>query len=421
MTDSMEGIAISAENLGKMYKIYARPRDFGLELITRRCRHQPIWALRDVSFQVRRGELVGVVGRNGAGKSTLLKVLAGTLDHTCGTVAVRGKVVAILELGTGFHPECSGRENIFLGGLCLGMSRKEIESKVERIVAFSELGSVIDRPFKTYSSGMQARLTFSTAISVDPEVLIIDEALAVGDALFADKCFQRIREIASSGATVFFVTHNIEQISHLCTRAMLLHDGRLVFDGEPRRVCYEYDLLLQKDRSAEVTPRGAAPLFTMESEGADTSALKGFVIDVDVLDGAGNPVSELHLGQRYVTRIRVGFNQDVESFGVGFRLETVAGLVVSSASTVLSGMRASAHAGDVSEVRFSFVSRFGSNQLVISCGLSEIIGSSFVQLHSRKGAKVITTRGADHFGGLMDLGATIEVHTVQSALRPAID
>jgi lipopolysaccharide transport system ATP-binding protein len=275
-------LAIRVRDLSKVYRLYDRPADVFWELLTRRPRHKEFWALRDISFDVNRGEVVGVIGRNGAGKSTLLKILAGTLDRTTGTVEIRGKISAILELGTGFHPEYTGRENVFMGGMCLGMSRAEVESKLGWIIDFSELAEVIDRPFKTYSSGMKGRLTFATAISVNPDIFIVDEALATGDNFFVSKCLRRIKEICESGATVFFVSHSTDLVKRLCHRALYIDKGRLLNIGDAREVCSLYDVL-QLELASEVNDRQSA------RQGMKIESPAVAILDVKPLGPGGKP------------------------------------------------------------------------------------------------------------------------------------
>jgi lipopolysaccharide transport system ATP-binding protein len=257
-------VAISLRGLHKAYRVYNHPRDMMLEVLTGRQRHRDFVALDDVSFDVHPGEVVGLMGRNGAGKSTLLRIVAGTLDATGGVVDTRGRIAAILELGTGFHPEYSGRENVYLGGLCLGLSRSEIDRRFDEIVAFSELEAFIDQPFRTYSTGMQARLTFSVATCVDPDILIIDEALSVGDARFQLKSFDRIREFKRRGKSILVVSHSINQIVGICDRAILLERGKVVVDDEPNKVGQVYhELLFGSQQAGAVT---APPMERTESQ-----------------------------------------------------------------------------------------------------------------------------------------------------------
>ena len=243
-----ESILIQAQNLAKAYRIWETPsaRLKGPFLdslakgfpkssaihrgLARRASksYRDFYALKDLSFSIRRGEATGIIGRNGSGKSTLLQLIAGTLAASKGSLEVNGRVSALLELGSGFNPDFTGRENVFLNGALFGLSRSEIQAKFPEIEAFADIGDFIEQPVKTYSSGMMMRLAFSVAVTLQPDILIIDEALSVGDVFFTQKCFQRIREIVSHGATLIFVSHDMGAVQNLCDRALLLHQGSLV-------------------------------------------------------------------------------------------------------------------------------------------------------------------------------------------------
>lgn len=238
-------IAIKVEGLSKCYQIYAQPHErlkqFVLPRLQRLVGHQPsqyfrdFWALKDVSFEVRKGESVGILGRNGSGKSTLLQIITGTLAQTSGSVETCGRISALLELGAGFNPEFSGRENVFLNLALHGMSKEQIEDKFEAVADFADIGEFIDRPVKTYSSGMYARLAFAAAIHTDPEVLIVDEILAVGDAQFQQKCINRLYRMLDDGVSVLMVSHDAYQVRSICTRALLLQRGmQLLFDSSDK-------------------------------------------------------------------------------------------------------------------------------------------------------------------------------------------
>jgi lipopolysaccharide transport system ATP-binding protein len=238
----MSDVAIRANNLCKVYHVYVRPRDRLMQMVAgwRRNYFTEFSALHNASFEIMRGEAVGIIGRNGGGKSTLLQIIAGTLYPSSGTAEVRGRIAALLELGSGFNPEFSGRENVYLNGKILGLSKQEIDDRFNDIVDFSEIADFIDRPVKTYSSGMFVRLAFSVQVFSQPEILIVDEALSVGDIFFQQKCFNHIRELQRKGTTLLFVSHDMVAVRNICTRALLMNHGHLEFDGAPEEAVSRY-------------------------------------------------------------------------------------------------------------------------------------------------------------------------------------
>ncbi|MBW4446676.1 MAG: ABC transporter ATP-binding protein [Spirirestis rafaelensis WJT71-NPBG6] len=236
-----EEIAISLKNVSKCFKRYARPVDRLKELLLPgKSRADKFWALRDINLEIPKGQTVGIVGRNGSGKSTMLQIIAGTLTPTTGEVQVKGRVSALLELGSGFNPEFTGRQNVFFNARLLGLSQREIENKFDEIAGFADIGDFIEQPVKTYSSGMFVRLAFAVAVNVEPEILIVDEALAVGDVVFQHRCMRRMRALMDSGVTTLFVSHDSGAIKTLCNSAVMIHDGQIYTTGLPNAVIIEY-------------------------------------------------------------------------------------------------------------------------------------------------------------------------------------
>lgn len=264
---SSDNIAIRVSNLSKCYQIYENPHDRLKQFVLPRFQRltgQPVkqyfrdfWALNNVSLEIRKGETVGIIGRNGSGKSTLLQLICGTLTPTNGTVETRGRIAALLELGSGFNPEFTGRENVYMNAALLGLSKEEVDARFDDIVAFADIGEFIERPVKMYSSGMAVRLAFAVQSQIDPEILVVDEALSVGDAKFQAKCFDRLKKLKDNGTSILLVTHSGEQIVTHCSKAVLLDNGSQVEAGEPRRVVNRYmDLLFGRERKQIETDAG---------------------------------------------------------------------------------------------------------------------------------------------------------------------
>lgn len=324
-------IAISVSNLSKAYKIYSRPVHMLLEALTGRRWHREFWALKDVSLNIRKGEVVGFLGPNGSGKSTLLRIMADKLDYSSGDIKVHGAVTALFELGTGFNPELTGRDNIFQVGLYRGLSMKELNRKFDDIVEFSELEAFIDQPVKTYSNGMKARLAFSTAISIDPQILMIDEVLAVGDEAFSAKCSERMRDICESGATVLIVTHSTAYVSRLCDRAYYLEDGHILAEGRATDVCRMYDERMLA-RNAKRAAEGAVK--NLSRSGADDQEKIELAIEDVRFESPRMPDSRVVIvGKPLRISFEIVSSQDMDDITVGIQfMRSVDNIYVASIS-----------------------------------------------------------------------------------------
>lgn len=284
--DELE-IVVQAKGLGKAYQIYHRPHDRLKQMLwgSKRQFFREFWALRDVDLELRRGQTVGIIGRNGSGKSTLLQMICGTLRPTEGQVMINGRVAALLELGAGFNPDFSGRDNVYLYGSVLGLSRQEIDAKLDQILAFAEIGTFIDMPVKTYSSGMYVRLAFSVAINVDPDILIVDEALAVGDGRFQHRCMARIKQLQDEGVSILYVSHDAEGVKRLCNHVLVLQDGRVVNEGKPLHMSNWYLALMTANYDLEKLARIEA-----ETRKYDDSSQSVEPVDEPDAQPAGTPI-----------------------------------------------------------------------------------------------------------------------------------
>jgi lipopolysaccharide transport system ATP-binding protein len=427
-------IAIRVDDVCKHYLTYERPEDRlrqmilpkiqrGLGLPVRQ--HYKVFeAVQGVSLTVGRGETVGIVGRNGSGKSTLLQMICGTLQPTTGNISVNGRIAALLELGAGFNPEFTGRENVFLNAAILGLTRGETEARFADIVRFADIGDFINQPVKTYSSGMYVRLAFAVAINVDPDILIVDEALAVGDEAFQRKCFARIEDIKNGGGTILFVSHAAQSVVQLCDRAILLDRGEKILDGNPKTVISQYQRFVNlpteqaepvrdeiramdgwagpsRSASAPVAPAAAdpAPAPASPPEDGDSDGdydpsiishsrveyeNRGATIDnIRITTPAGRQVNVLHAGQRYVYEYTVHFDREVRNVGFGMLVKTIQGMELGGATTGFSDrLRLPlAQAGSVHRVRFALQWSLTPGTYFLNAGVTGSVGDDFSYSH----------------------------------------
>lgn len=439
---------IVANGLSKLYRIYDKPEHRLTELIggklsaitgrTHKTYHREFWALRDISFSIDKGETVGIVGSNGSGKSTLLQILAGTLTPTEGSALVKGRIAALLELGSGFNPEFTGRENIYLNGSILGLSRKEIDDRFDRIAAFADIGKFLDQPTKTYSSGMAVRLAFAVQAQIDPEVLIVDEALAVGDAKFQAKCFERIKQLKSNGTSILLVTHSTEQIVTHCSRAILMDTGRLIEQGDPKKITHLYlDRLFGVNRKAAAAPQAVDDIaealppepakkhFGLKNEDVfytrpnynpnefrwGDGAAK--IFDFTILDSQGRSNAIAYPSN---TDIRIEtlihFNTDIVRPIFGFTVKTKEGVTVygiNSESQEVAAIAQLGQRGTSQVVEVQVRCALAAGDYFISLGLASVIGGEIVPHDRRYDSIHIQIMPDKSFHGLANLNGSIRL------------
>ena len=415
--------ALRVNGVSKQYRTYARPGDRLKETLTRGRlrRHKEFWALHDVSFELTKGDIVGIIGPNGCGKSTLLQIIAGTLEPTQGEVWHEGRISALLELGAGFDPEFTGIENVYMNASLLGFSRRETDALLPQIERFAEIGDFIHQPVKTYSSGMYVRLAFAIAASVEPDILIIDEALAVGDAVFQHRCLRRIKELHERGTTVLFVSHDVAAVRALCSRAILMSHGRIISDGDPSDVLNRYqEIVMERERAfeaesaalAEVAPAEAAsfePLtFTFRHGNRDAE------IVLAELSGANDRRAEIvETGAPLTMKIAARFTNDLADPVFGFLIRNRHGISAYGTNTheqklVLGAVRR----GEIVEVSFAFNCWLGIDNYSISCAIHSSEGEAYDWLDGVRFFRVTSLRVTE---GIANLNATASARRLNSA------
>lgn len=381
-------IAIKVENLSKCYQIYDQPHDRLKQFLVKgRKFYREFWALNDVSFEIRKGETVGIIGRNGSGKSTLLQMICGTLNPTSGSVQTHGRIAALLELGSGFNPEFTGRENIYMNAAVLGLSTEETDARYDRIVEFADIGSFIGQPVKTYSSGMMVRLAFSVAIHVEPDILIVDEALSVGDAYFQAKCAKMIQGIIAAGSTVLFVSHDTASVKSLCSRALLLESGRSQYLGDVNTAVEKYYSALiesqRVDRGPEEAVKQTAAVASEYTDGVESfQSMASFqriqngvaeFINVALLNESGQMIDVVDFGQTVVLRQVVQVHKSVPSLGLAYHIRDKNGQDIIYSDTGIEGNRhlVDVEAGSVHVIEWTFTAHLREGHYSVSSMLAE--------------------------------------------------
>jgi ABC-type polysaccharide/polyol phosphate transport system ATPase subunit len=426
--------AISLRGIGKKYRISpSRSSRLGEVLSFGRAkRSHEFWALQDVDLDIAPGTTLGVVGRNGAGKSTLLSIISGVLRPTTGEVRVEGRLSAIFGLGAGFNPLFTGRENAMLSGLILGIEHGEMLERFAEIEAFADIGEFMDQPIKTYSSGMRSRLGFAVAINVEPDVLVIDEALSAGDSAFKKKAIQRMYDLRDSGSTVLFVSHSMGMVKRFCTEAVLLHKGRLVTTGSPEEVVDHYEEMVSKSKEmkeARTSELDEQLDYEIEHEDEDDTPTKddglgapnprglaggAEILGLELLDENGHPADALPSGATLTVRVRLRYEEDMEDSTLSIALQSErAGLEIFSTDTVLEGAPLGRKdKGEQATVDFTFAMPFGPGVYKVDASLTnpQAEGSDVARTQNAATLEITREGALAPVRGLVRLPAKVEIH-----------
>lgn len=429
----METIAIKVQNVSKMYKLYDKPTDRFKEALglSKKQLYQEHYALRDVNFQINKGETVGIIGTNGAGKSTMLKIITGVLNPTMGDVEINGRISALLELGAGFNMEYTGIENIYLNGTMMGFSEEEIQSRLDDILSFADIGDFVHQPVKTYSSGMFVRLAFAVAINIDPEILIVDEALSVGDVFFQVKCYHKFEEFKKLGKTILFVSHDLGSISKYCDRVILLNKGVKKAEGASKAIIDLYKQLMTKDENAVELdkPKEAVKssrhsvqnaqnvqdgqwkqYMTNNPQFLDYGEKHAEIVDYAILDYRGEITSNIEKNTEFTIKMKVKFHKNLQEPIFAFTIKDLQGTEVTGTNTMYEDIAVGAvKDGEERIVEFKQNMNLQGRDYMLSLGCVGFFDNKFVVYHRLYDVCDIHVISDKNTVGFYDMNSTVKI------------
>lgn len=417
MESKMSEIAIQVKHLDKMYKLYNKPSDRLRETLGLKVPVREHYALRDVNFQVERGETVGIIGTNGSGKSTILKIITGVLNPTAGEVTVNGRISALLELGAGFNTEYTGIENIYLNGTMMGFSREEVDARLQDILDFADIGDFVYQPVKAYSSGMFVRLAFAVAINIDPEILIVDEALSVGDVFFQAKCYRKFEEFKKMGRTILFVSHDLSSISRYCDRVILLNKGVKMEEGSPKQMVDMYKQLLvgqdpaKAEENKETQKENWSEQFQVNPNMLEYGSKLAEIVDFAVLDENGLCTNTIEKGSSFQIKMKVVFHENIQEPIMAYTFKDIKGTEITGTNTLFEKMAVEhSEAGDTCTVTFRQDMFLQGGEYLLSFGCTGYKDGEFTVFHRLYDACNITVVSNKNTVGFYDMNSKVEIH-----------
>mgnify|MGYP005752754051 FL=1 len=412
----MSDFAIQVKHLDKMYKLYNKPSDRLRETLGMKVPVKEHYALRDVSFDVKRGETVGIIGTNGSGKSTILKIITGVLNPTAGEVEVDGRISALLELGAGFNPEYSGVENVYLNGTMMGFSKEEIDGRLQDILDFADIGDFVYQPVKSYSSGMFVRLAFAVAINIDPEILIVDEALSVGDVFFQAKCYRKFEDFKAMGKTILFVSHDLSSIARYCDRVILLNKGVKLNEGSPKKMVDMYKQLLvgqdpeKAEKERERPKENWSSQFQVNPNMLEYGSKLAEIVDFAVLDEKGLCTNTIEKGGSFQIKMKVVFREAIQDPILAYTFKDIKGTEITGTNTLFEKVPVEhSEAGDSCTVTFTQDMYLQGGEYLLSFGCTGYKDGEFTVFHRLYDACNVTVVSEKNTVGFYDMDSQVEI------------